>query len=91
MADIAGFYGARFSATPPGVDESVWHCQGCNCGGEIGSEWAVRLGSGRIVGPYETEKTARSELEYWQAWAGARLVKRRTASGPWEEEDTDAA
>lgn len=32
---ISDFIGPTVSVQPSGVDESVWHCQGCNCGGKI--------------------------------------------------------
>lgn len=41
---MSDFIGPTVSVRPSGVDESVWHCQGCNCGGAIKltTEWAIR-------------------------------------------------
>ncbi len=38
---ISDFIGPTVSVQPPGVDESVWHCQGCNCGDGYPSDEAM--------------------------------------------------
>ncbi len=64
---ISDYVGPTVIIKPPGVDESVWHCQGCNCGGEtikLTTEWAIRSRrSGQVWKRTEDRAFARREAE----------------------------